>query len=94
MEFKNGRPDFSSWSKGDLNFKPGQLDGTPNDFALVYEKIQQQYKLPSKNATKKLLKDIGVTHRHKSPTKIELIPSDLHGNIPHIGSAADMRGGF
>lgn len=60
----------------------------------MYEKIQQQYKLPSKNAAKKLLKDIGVTPHHKSSTKIELIPSDLHGNIEHIGSAADMRGGF
>lgn len=38
-----------------------------------------------------MLKDIGVTPHHKSPTKIELIPSGLHGNIPHIGSAAEMR---
>ncbi|MCX0355699.1 hypothetical protein LI064_14355 [Clostridium perfringens] len=94
VEFRNGRPNFSPWSKGDLNFKQGQLNGTHTDFSLVYEKIQQQYKLPSKNAAKKLLKDIGLTPHHKSPTKIELIPSDLHGNIPHIGSAADMRGVF
>ena len=94
VEFKNGKPDFSPWSKGDIDFEPGQLNGTDKDFSLVYEKIQKQYKLPSKNAAKNLLKKIGVTPHHKTPTKIELIPSDLHGNIPHIGSASDLRGGF
>ncbi|WP_410254628.1 HNH endonuclease [Bacillus cereus] len=24
---------------------------------------------------------------------MELIPTDLHANIPHIGSASDLRGG-
>ncbi|MBO1580122.1 hypothetical protein J4P91_10820 [Bacillus sp. XF8] len=24
--------------------------------------------------------------------EIELIPTDLHGNVPHIGSASDLRG--
>lgn len=52
VQFKNGRPNFTPWSKGDLNFRPGQLNGAPNDFLLVYEKIQQQYNLPSKNAAK------------------------------------------
>ena len=94
LEFINGRPNFSPWSEGDIVFEKGKLTGTPNDFSLVYEKIQHQYNLPSKNAAKKLLKQAGVTPHHKSSTVIELIPTDLHGNIPHIGSASDLRGGY
>ncbi len=94
VEFINGRPNFSPWSEGDIVFEKGKLTGTPNDFSLVYEQIQQQYNLPSKNSAKKLLKQAGVTPHHKSSTVIELIPTDLHGNIPHIGSASDLRGGY
>ena len=94
VEFINGRPNFSPWSEGDIVFEKGKLTGTPDDFSLVYEQIQHQYNLPSKNAAKKLLKQAGVTPHHKSSTVIELIPTDLHGNIPHIGSASDLRGGY
>ena len=94
VEFINGRPNFSPWSEGDIVFEKGKLTGTPDDFSLVYEQIQHQYNLPSKNAAKKLLKQAGVTPHHKSSTVIELIPTDLHGNIPDIGSASDLRGGY
>ena len=35
-----------------------------------------------------------MTPHHSSNTVIQLIPSDLHNNVPHIGSASDMRGGL
>jgi hypothetical protein len=94
VEFKEGRPNFTPWSEGDLEFGKGQLSGTIEDFSLVYEHIKTQYNLPSKNAAKKLLKQAGVTPHHKSETVIELIPTDLHKNVPHIGSASDLRGGY
>lgn len=94
VEFKEGRPNFTPWSEGEIVFEKGQLSGTINDFSLVYKQIQEQYNLPSKNAAKKLLKQAGVTPHHKSDTIIELIPTDLHMNIPHIGSASDLRGGY
>ncbi|TYS59876.1 hypothetical protein FZC74_06890 [Sutcliffiella horikoshii] len=94
VEFKDGRPNFTPWSEGEIIFEKGQLSGTLDDFSLVYKQIQEQYNLPSKNAAKKLLKQAGVTPHHKSDTIIELIPTDLHINIPHIGSASDLRGGY
>ncbi|MCG1021432.1 T7SS effector LXG polymorphic toxin [Sutcliffiella horikoshii] len=94
VEFNEGRPNFTPWSEGEIVFEKGQLSGTINDFSLVYKQIQEQYNLPSKNAAKKLLKQAGVTPHHKSDTIIELIPTDLHMNIPHIGSASDLRGGY
>ena len=75
-------------------YSKGKLTGTYDDFTLVYDEIQQQYNPPSKNAAKKLLKKAGVTPHHKSNTVIELIPTELHGNVPHIGSASDLRGGY
>ena len=52
--------------------------------------IQQHYNFLSKNAEKKLLEQAGVTPHDKSSTVIVLIPTDLHENIPHIGSASDL----
>ncbi|WP_336047140.1 hypothetical protein [Solibacillus ferritrahens] len=47
----------------------------------------------SQNQAKSWLKENSITPRHKSSTEIELIPTDLNGNISHIGSASDLRGG-
>ncbi|WP_115610357.1 HNH endonuclease [Bacillus sp. H1a] len=47
----------------------------------------------SKNQGKAWLKERGLTPHHKSSTEIGLIPTELHANIPHIGSASDLRGG-
>jgi len=93
VEFTNGRPNFTPWSKGSIKFKKDMLDGSKNDFNLVYEKIMQLKGFKSMNQAKVWLKEKGLTPHHKSTTDIELIPIDLHGNIPHIGSASDLRGG-
>ncbi|WP_425487761.1 HNH endonuclease [Microbulbifer rhizosphaerae] len=37
---------------------------------------------------------MGVTPHHLDNQTIQFIPTKLHGNIPHIGSASDLRGGF
>ncbi|OMI04558.1 hypothetical protein BTA30_07620 [Bacillus swezeyi] len=34
-----------------------------------------------------------MTPHHLDDVTIQLVPTDLHGNIPHIGSASDLRGG-
>ncbi len=93
VPFKNGRPDFSKWKKGSLKFKEGVLDGSKADFNAVYDKIKQMKGFSSRNQAKNWLREKGLTPHHKSATEIELIPTKLHKNIPHIGSAADLRGG-
>ena len=52
VEFAKGRPNFTPWSDGNIVFEKGKLTGTDKDFLLVYEKIQQQYNLPSRNAAR------------------------------------------
>jgi RHS repeat-associated protein len=91
IPFVNGRPDFSQWSKGTVKFKPGVLDGTDQDFKKVYERLKEDRGLRSANAARLLLRKAGLTPHHLDKETIQLIPTDLHGNIPHIGSASDMR---
>lgn len=94
IQFVNDRPVFTPWSKGSIKFEPGKLNGTDDDFKAVYDYIANQKNLPSRNAAKNLLREAGLTPHHVDNTTIELIPTGLHGNIPHIGSASDLRGGF
>jgi RHS repeat-associated protein len=90
VPFKNGRPDFSKWSKGELKFKKGQLDGSSDDFDKVYQALGKQKGI-SKTAAKNWLSKEGLTPHHLDDRTIQLIPTDLHKNVPHTGSASDMR---
>ncbi|WP_201028573.1 T7SS effector LXG polymorphic toxin, partial [Heyndrickxia coagulans] len=92
--FKNNRPDFSPWSKGQLKFKEGQLNGTDNDFKLVYAKLMKVKGFKSLNQAKLWLRKKGLTPHHLDKNTIQLIPTKLHRNVPHIGSASDLRGGY
>ncbi|MGO2681683.1 MAG: RHS repeat-associated core domain-containing protein [Proteus vulgaris] len=90
VPFLNGRPDFSPWSKGSIIFEAGVLDGSRNDFTEVYKYIAKQKGI-TQTAAKDLLSTNKITPHHFSTTEIILVPTDLHGNVPHIGSASDMR---
>ncbi|MFR7593045.1 MAG: hypothetical protein ACLUVC_16680, partial [Longibaculum sp.] len=72
--------------KGTLKFKKGVLDGSKADFNMVYDKIKQIKGFSSRNQAKEWLRKKGLTPHHKSTTEIELLPTKLHKNIPHIGS--------
>jgi hypothetical protein len=66
------------------------LTGTQRDFQLVYERIMEMRGLSSKRQAEQWLKQQGLTPHHLDAT----IPTALHANVPHIGSASDLRGGF
>lgn len=55
------------------------LDGSKNDFNLMYEKNIQLKGFKSQNQAKSWLKEKGLMPHHKSSTEIELIPIDLRG---------------
>ncbi|ELY3774570.1 RHS repeat protein, partial [Cronobacter dublinensis] len=90
IPFSNGRPDFSTWSKGRITFEDGVLNGTDKDFAKGYSAIAVQKGITQK-AAQNLLREKGLTPHHLSTNTIIPVPGDLHGNVPHIGSASDMR---
>lgn len=92
--FRNGRPDFSPWSKGSLEFAPGRLNGTRQDFALAHQALADKLGLPGKPAAEAWLASRGLTLHHASATRLQFVPSRLHNNVHHTGSAADMRAGI
>ena len=49
---KNGRPDFSKWPQGSIEFEIGELDGSNSDFTAVYKVIKEKYNLSSNNQAK------------------------------------------
>ncbi|MEK3792884.1 HNH endonuclease [Paenibacillus sp. FSL R7-0204] len=64
-------------------------DGKP-DFSR-WSNYELEFELGQLNGTDALLKSQGLTPHHLSNTEIQMIPSKLHGNIPHKGSASEMR---
>ncbi len=91
IPFKDGKPVFDKWSKGSLIYSEGLLDGTRADFKHVYNDIATSKGLKSTNAAKNLLREQKLTPHHNTVTEIQLVPTELHGNIPHIGSASHLR---
>jgi hypothetical protein len=66
------------------------LNGTDKDFSKVYSAIAEKKGITQK-AAQNLLREKMLTPHHLSANTIILVPRDLHGNVPHIGSASDMR---
>ncbi|MDA8327588.1 MAG: HNH endonuclease, partial [Betaproteobacteria bacterium] len=92
IPFRNGYPDFSQWSQGTFTFD--NLTGTNTDFGVVYDAVAQEYGLANRTAGQNLLRDLGLTPHHvEDGLTIELVPTDVHGNVPHIGGASNLRNG-
>lgn len=74
------------------NYEFDNLTGGKKDFDLVHERLKESGELKSKAEAKRFLKENGLTaHHHQDMRTIELIPSDLHNNVPHEGGASKLR---
>ncbi|MDM5298047.1 T7SS effector LXG polymorphic toxin [Bacillus pumilus] len=94
VEFIDNRPNFTPWEKGRLHFKEGKLTGEKSDFSLVYKKLKKQFGFKSQYEAKQWLTKVKLTPHHLDNKTIQLVPTDLHKNVPHIGAASDLRGGY
>lgn len=93
IPFRNGYPDFSQWSQGTFQIK--NLTGQSSDFGLVYDAVAEQFGLGTRTAGQDLLKELGLTPHHvEDGVTIQLVPSDLHRNVPHVGGASGLRNGM
>ncbi|RFS14941.1 HNH endonuclease [Emticicia sp. C21] len=90
IPFKNNRPIFDKWSRGDFELE-GLNGENINDFNILHQKMVDLGHFKNKAAAKKWLQDQELTPHHKGKTTIQLIPYKLHSKIPHTGSASDMR---
>ena len=90
IPFKDGLPNFDKWSQGEFEIE--NLTGTKKDFNLVHQHLKDIGELNSKAEAKRFLKENGLTaHHHPNMKTIQLIPSDLHNNVPHEGGASKLR---
>ncbi|WP_435002236.1 T7SS effector LXG polymorphic toxin [Bacillus atrophaeus] len=93
--FKDNRPIFTPWSKGTIKFKKGELTGENSDFSKVYKRIKEMKGFKTQGEAEDWLKYTAkLTPHHLDDATIQLIPTALHKNVPHIGSASDLRGGY
>ncbi|MBO3794527.1 T7SS effector LXG polymorphic toxin [Bacillus subtilis] len=93
--FKDNRPIFTPWAKGTIKFKRGELTGENSDFAKVYKRIKKMKGFKTQAEAEDWLKYTAkLTPHHLDNKTIQLIPTALHKNVPHIGSASDLRGGY
>ncbi|RAJ37359.1 polymorphic toxin-type HINT domain-containing protein [Pedobacter cryoconitis] len=89
IPFKNGRPDFSEWKVDE--FKVKNMTGAESDFGKIYNQMKKDYGFKTQKEVTDWLSKEKLTPHHLDNETIQLIPKDLHGNIPHKGSASDMR---
>jgi hypothetical protein len=89
IPFKNGRVDFSQWSRKNLNVVG--LDGSKKDFGRVYSALASELNLESASAARLWLVRQGLTPHHVSGEVIQLVPKLLHKNVRHTGGAFDLR---
>ena len=89
---EDGWPDLSPWAVPDpFLFKIGQLDGSKKDFRLVYERLAERLGLKNKTAARNYLRKRKLTPHHHDKRTILLVPTALNCNLPHVGSASDLR---
>lgn len=91
VTFVGERPDFSTWGPERLFFQEGELKGRKADFKEIYKALMKERGFASQAEAKKWLRTNKLSPHHESRTIIELVPTALHSNIPHTGSASDLR---
>jgi A nuclease of the HNH/ENDO VII superfamily with conserved WHH len=92
IPFRDGYPDFSQWSEGTFIFD--NLTGQNSDFGMVYDAVANEYGLANRTEAQNFLRELGLTPHHVEDGRtIQLIPTALHNNIPHIGGASHLRNG-
>ncbi len=94
VEFKNGFPDFSPWSKGEVKL-PNMKGNHDSDFKAADKLFAEQkgwFKEDGSADWKKVQKlrdDNSLTwHHHEDCTTMQLVPSDLNNKISHTGGAS------
>lgn len=97
VEFKNGFPDFSPWSKGEVKL-PNMKGNYDSDFKAsdkLFAKQNEWLKsdgTPDWKRVEKFRNEKGLTwHHHEDGKTMQLIPSDLNNNVSHTGGASITR---
>lgn len=96
IPFSNGRPNFSKWVKGEVEINV--IGDNNKDFGAADKAfaIQQNWLKkngqPNASDSERYRKSNKLTwHHNEDGMTMQLVPTDLHANIPHEGGASKVR---
>jgi hypothetical protein len=92
IPFKDGEPDFSEISRGNVEISPFTDSRTDNFDKADIELAKQKGCTPEEVA--KWRKENGYTwHECKDMKTMQKVPSEVHNNIPHSGGISESKKG-
>lgn len=92
IPFKDGEPDFSEISKGNVEIEPFSDSRTDNFDKADIELAKQRGCTPEEVA--KWRKENGYTwHECKDMKTMQKVPSEVHNNVPHSGGISESKKG-
>ncbi|WP_442865934.1 HNH endonuclease signature motif containing protein [Aeromonas sp. QDB02] len=92
IRFKDGEPDFSEISKGDVEIEPFSDSRSDNFDKADIELAKQKGCSPEDVA--KWRKENGYTwHECKDMKTMQKVPSEVHNNIPHSSGISEAKKG-
>lgn len=92
IPFKDGEPDFSEISRGNVEIEPFSDSRTDNFDKADIELAKQKGCTPEEVA--KWRKENGYTwHECKDMKTMQKVPSEVHNNVPHSGGISEAKKG-
>jgi len=90
IPFKDGEPDFSEVSKGEVEIEPFSTERSDNFDKADAELAKQRGCTPEEVA--KWRKENGYTwHECKDMKTMQKVPSKIHNNVPHSGGISEAK---
>lgn len=90
IEFKDGDPDFSPVAQHEVKIENFTEDRSKN-FAQADKKLAEELGI-SPREVKELREKEGYTwHECKDCKTMQLVPKEIHNNIPHAGGISEMK---
>ena len=99
IEFKDGEPDFTPISQGNVKIKDFTTNRDDN-FYQADQNLAQQWSQENKNGKndwsisdiRKYRKEEKLTwHERSDMQNMDLVPQEVHGNIPHTGGISKKK---
>ncbi|MGP1599085.1 HNH endonuclease [Peptoanaerobacter stomatis] len=90
VSFKDGEPDFSKVSKGEVQIDDFS-DERDSNFSQADEKLANQKGCTPEEVAKWREENKYTWHECKDCKTMQKVPTEVHGNIPHSGGISEIK---
>lgn len=99
IRFKDGEPDFSTIAEANVEIGDFSTDRNAN-FTQADEKLAQKWSIENKEGKQWTPEDVAEYrkenklswHERSDMKTLDLVPQEIHGNIPHSGGISAKKG--